>query len=114
MAKYRMTEEHWKDIVATAGSDKWLGVQGAHDTARELVEYAKELRAELIETAEYAFYSGACERSPGKFEGWWDTMALSDLCRFGDTLVDAGVFERHPDGYGRRQFYRPVQEKPPE
>ena len=109
-----MNEEHWKEIVATAGSDKWLGVQGAHDTARELVEYAKELRAELIETAEYAFYSGAEECLSKKLLGWWDTMALSDLCLLGDTLVDAGVFERHPDGYGRWQFYRPVQEKPPE
>ena len=42
-------------------------------------------------------------------KGWWDSMANSNVCNMGDRLVELGLWERHPDGYGRRWFYRPLQ-----
>lgn len=39
--------------------------------------------------------------------GWFDSMAKSDAVRYGDELVELGRYEKHPDGHGRRWFYRP-------
>ena len=44
----------------------------------------------------------------GEFCGWYDTCALSDVRDAGDRLVALGKWERHPDGYGRRWWYRPT------
>lgn len=47
----------------------------------------------------------------GKYMGYYDTLASSTARDIGDALVQAGRWERHPDGYGRRWFYRPKQKE---
>lgn len=68
------------------------------------------LRAELAEV-----YDGVVRQDGflmsgegGTWDGWWDSMGLSHVCDAGDRLVELGRWERHPDGVGRRQFYRPL------
>lgn len=68
-----------------------------------------QLRRELAELLEEAFREIATEIPDGPMAGWWDSNARSTACAYGDRLVELGLWERHPDGYGRRQFYRPLQ-----
>jgi len=56
---------------------------------------------------EYAFRQIARKIERGDLAGWWDTCALSTARDLGNRLVQLGTWERHPDGSGRRQFYRP-------
>jgi len=67
----------------------------------------EHLRAENLDLKQEMFLALACLIKEGHLAGWWDSMALSSACTVGDDLVEAGRFERHPDGYGRRWFYRP-------
>jgi hypothetical protein len=46
-----------------------------------------------------------------EFNGWYDTGCISTARDLGDCLVEAGLFERHPEGLGRRWFYRPVKKE---
>lgn len=39
-------------------------------------------------------------------DGWIDSCARNTAVEAGDRLVDMGLYERHPDGHGRRQWYR--------
>ena len=84
---------------------------GMYDAACEEV---KRLESELAEMAEQAFYQIASfwKGDDPQFGGWWDTVALSTARDLGDRLVGLGVFEKHPDGAGRRQFYKPVETLP--
>jgi hypothetical protein len=76
-------------------------------------------RAEVARLRELlldAFFQLAAEVRDGSMAGWWDSLALSTVRDVGDELVAAGLLERHPDGAGRRWFYRPgtgpLAEKP--
>lgn len=70
-----------------------------------------KLRAELIEWLGEAMRSEAYCEPDGPYRGWWDTMAKSYVMDIGDRLVELGAWDRHPDGYGRRWFYRPIERK---
>lgn len=70
----------------------------------------QELRDELLEYVEDAFQQLAYRCREGEPKcGWWDSTALSTACDLGNKLVELGEWERHPDGYGRRWFYRPIE-----
>lgn len=81
---------------------------------RELVELLRkqitELQSDRIEDLENAFRQIAHRVTSSTMAGWWDTMALSTAKGMGEQLVAAGLWERHPDGCGRRWFYRPIEE----
>lgn len=64
------------------------------------------LTAELAETWETIVYSEGILIHDGDKAGWYDSCANSDVCLAGDSLVNAGLWERRPNGVGRRQFYR--------
>jgi hypothetical protein len=70
-----------------------------------------ELRDEFDALCEDAFRQIACycDSEDDPRNGWWDTMALSTARELGDWLVKFGRWERHPSGYGRRWFYRPIE-----
>ena len=67
---------------------------------------------EIARLNETIIRTGGYEVTEGRRAGWWDTMALSHVQEAGDALVELGLWERHPDGYGRRWFYRPVRGQP--
>jgi len=69
----------------------------------------KDRCSDLIEDLFLELADEISDESSDRF-GWFDTMAKSDAVRYGDELVELGVYERHPDGYGRRWFYRPIKE----
>lgn len=69
-----------------------------------------DMKRELVEAHEDAFYGSATLIEKGEKAGWYDTNALSHVMEAGDALVDLGVFEVHPDGFGRRWFYRPKEQ----
>jgi len=71
----------------------------------------KRLQDELAELLDTAFRNSACYIKDGHWAGWWDTEAMTDNVVLGDRLVELGLWERHPDGVGRRWFYRPVKQK---
>jgi hypothetical protein len=60
------------------------------------------LEAEIAERCEDVMDAGAASG------GWVDTMALSHIRNAGERLVELGLWERRPGGFGRRQFYRPI------
>lgn len=65
-----------------------------------------ELKRQLLDEQQDHFFDRAWQVRDREKAGWWDSMGLSSLCSLGDVLVEAGRLERHPDGYGRRWFYR--------
>ena len=107
-----ISDERWLQI--TKHMHKPMSMQLNAPTFFELDLYreVERLRAELKEYLEMAFYSMAHLRKTDPYAGWWDTMALGDVRRMGDTLVEMGIFERHADGKFRRQWYRPLREAP--
>lgn len=68
-----------------------------------------ELREKLIDALEDIAAGQGMYIKEGDKAGWYDTMALSHVRDAGDELVEMGLWERHPDGYGRRWFYRPKE-----
>jgi len=73
-----------------------------------LTDQVKELREELVEWLDQSFRQIAHHE---RETGWWDSMALSTAKGLGDRLVELGKWERHPDGVGRRWFYRPIDNR---
>jgi len=67
--------------------------------------------SDLEELLEGVMYQFCCRIDDGELAGWYDSNALSVTCDVGDKLVELGLWERHPDGYGRRWFYRPIAEE---
>ncbi len=68
----------------------------------------ERLQAEVADLTEEAFRLIARLETGGPHEGWYDSMARTDAINYGDRLVELGLWERHPDGYGRRWWYRPI------
>ena len=106
-------------IVRTYGHGKTLADLEAADTLRvkekdDLIAHVRELEGELSELLNesfraLAFYIDPKSKDASKLGGWWDSQARGDVCDLGDRLVELGLWERHPDGYGRAQFYRPLR-----
>ena len=77
-------------MVLEIGCD---GLQRLMDKAASVVEGAAIQNLHLIED--------------GHMAGWYDTMAITSNVELGDWLVEAGLWEMNPTGFGRRWFYRP-------
>ena len=77
--------------------------------AKHLEDRVTELEAGIVSFLDCAMRDAATLLKEGDKAGWWDTNGLTPLCEIGDKLVDFGKWEIHPDGYGRRQFYRPIE-----
>lgn len=76
---------------------------------RQARERIAELESASVESWEAMVRCEGVHVTEGKRAGWWDTCALSHVQSAADELVKLGLWERHPDGYGRRWFYRPVE-----
>jgi hypothetical protein len=63
------------------------------------------MRSEIVELLVEAFCEIASE-TPSR-PGWWCSNGRSTATYYGDKLVELGVYERHHDGLGRVQWYRP-------
>ncbi len=84
------------------------------DTERKIDDAIIELRLVvqgLYDLLEDAMVDLCLLNLHGKYAGYYDTCSNSTACRIGDALAQAGFWERHPDGYGRRWFYRPKQKE---
>jgi hypothetical protein len=69
----------------------------------------ERLRAEIIPLLRTIVICGGYPEPEGSSRaGWYGAMALSHVRDAGDRLVELGVWERHPDGAGRMQWYRPI------
>lgn len=69
-----------------------------------------ELTSELIQSlADVVTQCGYYVPQSEKYGGWYDTQALKYVMEAGDRLVELGVWEKHPEGTGRRWFYRPLR-----
>ena len=79
------------------------------EAKRTIVSEIKRLQTELAENTDDSFRQIAHLCRDGPRSGWWDTCALSTAVELGDRLVELGTWEQHPDGYGRRWFYRPIK-----
>lgn len=82
--------------------------QYAAKRIEELEAEVQFLQAEVIEMLEEAFRLIAHKETEGSREGWYDSMAHTEAKLCGDRLVELGLWERHPEGYGRRWWYRPI------
>ena len=67
------------------------------------------LKSELAEICEEVVVTMGDRWVNGEYAGWWDTMALGLVHQCGDRLVELGKWERHPEGVGRRWWYRPIK-----
>lgn len=74
----------------------------------ELQAANARLREELVEWWETEIYSAGYHETSGEFKGWWDSQADSGVVDAGEKLVEAGLWEQHPGGVGRRQWFRKV------
>lgn len=94
----------WEAMKALLSDRDRLAAENARLTTK-LAEYEVDLIAEHESTVrnDGHFYQD------GKNAGWWGTCALSHVCEAGDWLVEKGLWEIKPDGYGRAQFYRPLE-----
>ena len=72
-------------------------------------EKEPELEQKLTEYFRFRHDHRALFVDEGRRRGWYDSCARTTAVDVGDQLVELGVFERAPDGYGRRQFYRRKQ-----
>ncbi len=90
-------------------------IQGEGPNPHTVWEVERErLQAELAEWLDMVMRSEGFESGKGDPNtGWWDTMTRRDLCAIGDRLVELGKWERHPDGSGTRQWYRPLTPSTP-
>jgi len=66
----------------------------------------ESLMEELVEWIEDCITSNGHYCKDGKYEGYYDSMASSSTMAAGERLVELGLWEKHPDGTGRRWFYR--------
>jgi len=85
------------------------------DAVTELAELrakaaeADELRKEVVELLNgIVLQHGGLVADGSEFDGWHDAMALGGVNYAGSRLVELGLWEKHPGGKGRRQFYRPI------
>lgn len=95
----RVSEERLREIC----TERYLETPPHHEVvaiARELLE----LREECIEHLSTILREGVLHGG-GKYQGWYDSMALSHINNAGDRLVELGVCENMDTG-GKRQFYR--------
>jgi hypothetical protein len=83
-----------------------ISARMATDLAKIVVKDNLKLEKELVEWLEDYMYAKGNLESSGKFKGYIDTMALSSVMDAGDRLVELGLWEKHPDGVGRRWWYR--------
>jgi len=86
-------------------------IDGPDCSRRQLAQAREEntrLLEEMVEHLDCIMRSEGILETQGKREGWWDTGALSHVKDAGDRLVELGKWERHPNGYGRRWWYRPL------
>lgn len=67
--------------------------------------------AGLYDLLEEAMVELCAFTKDGKYAGYYDDLAHRTTLEIGDALVEAGRWERHPDGCGRRWFYRPKQKE---
>ena len=79
--------------------------EGGPQTVPCLERQLAAAKAEIVELLETIMGEGQVIETGDK-AGWTDTMALSHVRDAGERLVELGIWERHPDGYGRRWFYR--------
>lgn len=78
------------------------------DLLRRTIDKIERLCEDLAELLEDAFCQLAHKEKRGDRQGWWDTCAITTAKIQGDRLVELGLWEKHPTGYGRRWWYRPV------
>lgn len=71
--------------------------------ARTFLTKALDYIEQLLEES---FMDNAYYEKEGARAGWWDSGAKSSVRNLGDELVELGKWERHPDGVGRRWWYR--------
>lgn len=74
--------------------------------AENMNKLIKELEASQAELKEWVWCAFTSSAHYDSETGLWDSMALSHTRDAGDKLVELGVLERLPDGFGRRWFYR--------
>ena len=82
----------------------------ACETCAWAVAEIRRLRAELVEWLDIAMRTQGFKEPTGRRKGWWYTVAPSHGPIIGDRHVELGKWERHPDGPGRRQWYRPIDD----
>ena len=67
------------------------------------------LQEEVVEYLEAIMYQEGAAVTSGDRKGWWDSMCMSNVNMAGRRLAELGKWEVHPDGFGRRWFYRPIR-----
>jgi len=100
-----------RQFLPTA-KDSWVSLSPPMKTDKELIKELKDeiksLKSEIIDLLDEIMREKCLFHSGGPRGGWWDSMAITYTCHIGDRLVELGLWERHPDGVGRRWFYRPI------
>lgn len=82
------------------------GLRKQAETNHTLRAELAALREELVEYRETIIDSEGIHIITGDKAGWIDSACNSDVCAAAEALVAMGLWEKHPEGYGRRAFYR--------
>ncbi len=90
-----------KVIVRTGSQETvFANIGSAAEQIAMLQQENERLRAEVIERCEAVLYAAGYEHGQDEFKGWVDTCAMSSAQEAGDRLVELGLWERHPKGFG--------------
>lgn len=84
--------------VVTVDVGRPAAQREANNETVPMVDYVEILLALFYEISDFII--------EGRFDSWWATRGRADAVEYGDTLVELGVFERHPNGEGNQHFYR--------
>ena len=71
----------------------------------------ERLRGELAEALVVIVCNQGVRETKGDRQGWWDSCCYGDVVWAAERLVEMGVWERHPEGGGRRWWYRPIRKE---
>ena len=112
----RLRTELEKTKVALAKRHEcWAnGWRAAIESSTRFAQLKAELetaKAKIVELCESIVRNSGHREVLGFRKDWYDSMALRDIVDAGEHLVGLGLWERHPDGVGRRQWYRPKEKK---
>jgi len=103
------------EFVSDQGDNVSVSVEGGkvevlwHDEGGEVIkEVDRDFGAPqtLVDALTDIMHGQGVRVASGKMKGWIDSCALSAVCEAGNELVRLKLWERHPEGTGRRWFYR--------
>lgn len=106
-----MLSDEEKERAGVINAQYWcrVPVKILYNSHAALLREVKRLEREVIEWMEDSIYSNGFTETDGDRKGWTETMAKGSVMNTCEELVRMGKWEKHPNGVGRRWWYRRIE-----